>query len=505
MTSFEGNPDIDPTGPVYEFSREFSNTDSTTLLRDHAFNRHSMQDGKHISPFDNGKIQIGTDGIKVKMLQGLNVADFRRVAAAATRATIGVDLSTEDRWEHCQVFCDWFKASNSGVWEYSTRKYAEGSGLYCETHEQHRYNPEDPDLTVSHYRGLVSDDADSNEMLKGGLQTALESQVLVFEVSGVSRTCTHQLVRTRNAAFHQQSQRASFYGNQPEVRMPESVWLNERARNAFIQAKIASDVAYQVACEEDISYQDARFVMLEGTDNYIMLEYSLRELINVYAYRGCSMFSWEIVYVMREIRRQVVEAYPFLADSLKISCQKTGSKCSACDGTGKVMGNFLVDEEETSQPASQKTEWRPITCPDCQGMGKTGMKCTFQGWEEVEGQCDFPYAKRANRTFISDGHAIKRRPGLIHAPRPEGPPHIHPEWQNIGSTNDGPTYVAPAGTEAPVSYEQSLVVGIDHAGEGAVVVMDVTDPEKPVIIRPDADRDKHGFKKVARRHMQEGS
>jgi len=280
-------------------SRSAGDLRETNLLRDVAFNRHSMNDGHHVSPLDNGMVQIGTDNIHVRLVDFPEQDRIRTILSKATRATIGLDLSTGDK-----------------------------------------------------------DERDWEEMLKGGLQTALESIQVVFEVSGVSRTCTHQLVRSRRAAFHQQSQRASYYGDEPEARMPESVWRNPRARQAWLNAKAASDEAYQVACEEDISYQDARYVLLEGTDNYILCEYTLREFINVFAYRGCSMFSWEIVHVMREMRRTLLEVAPYLAPYVVISCEKA-------------------------------------------------KRCTFQGWESPEGQCDFPWV--GDRTFTPEFHEIKRR------------------------------------------------------------------------------------------------
>jgi len=271
-----------------------------------------MNDGHHVSPFDNDTIQIGDDGITVKLVQGLN-PEFEKVLSKATRATIGIDL----------------------------------------------YGPDE-------------DARDWEEMLRGGLQTALESQVIIFEVSGVSRACTHQIVRTRKAAFHQQSMRASFYGFGPEIRWPESIWrAPDEVRNAWAAAVEATRRAYVMACDADVSYQDARFILPEGTTNYIMMEYPLREFINVYAYRGCSMFQWEIVTVMRMAREILVRNYPFLEPYIKISCEKT--------------------------PANNRYD----------------HTCTFQGWEEVEGQCPFSWAKEDNRQFRSEHHRIERRDGAV--------------------------------------------------------------------------------------------
>jgi thymidylate synthase ThyX len=303
---------------AYEATRDWGDRGETALLRDVAFNRHSMNDGHHVSPFDNAQIKVGDDGINVVLVQGLN-PEFEKVLSKATRATIGIDLTQAD-----------------------------------------------------------VDTRDWEEMLQGGLQTALESQVIVFEVSGVSRACTHQLVRTRKAAFHQQSMRASFYGQQPEFRIPESVWrLPDHVRHKWIDAINVVHEAYRAACEADNSYQDARYILPEGTTNYIMLEYPLREFINVYAYRGCSMFQWEIVTVMRLARQILVDRYPFLEPYVKISCEKTNG---ALDGS--ATDKAMAEDESYAHT------------------------CTFQGWENVEGQCPFPWARESNRSFKSKEHAI---------------------------------------------------------------------------------------------------
>jgi hypothetical protein len=310
----------------YVGSRAWYDQEETPLLRDVAFNRHSMNDGHHVSPFDNATMQIGDDGINVKLVQGLN-PEFQQVLSKCQRATIGIDLR-----EHDEENRDW------------------------------------------------------EEMLKGGLQTALESQVVVFEVSGVSRACTHQLVRSRRAAFHQQSMRASFYGNQPETRIPESIWrLGDNVRQAWVEAMMATHKAYQMACEADASYQDARYILPEGTNNYIVLEYPLREFMAVYAYRGCSMFQWEIVTVMRLARELLVMQYDWLDPYIKISCEKTKGALDAPEGFRDDNGNWVENDPEA-----------------------VAHHCTFQGWESVEGQCPFPWARESNRSFRSDFHRIEK-------------------------------------------------------------------------------------------------
>lgn len=299
------------------------------LLLDDGFNSHEVNDGTHVSPYDNGQIMVGTDNIKVRMIQGIDEDNFKRVLSRALRATTGI-------------------------------------------------SPDEP---------IEDLDADADEMLKGGLQAALETQVIVFEVTGASRAVTHQLVRSRKAGFHQQSQRATWYGDRPDFREPMSVHMNDKVREIWDSALLKSWEAYKAACDAGISYQDARYILPEGTGNYILCEYTVREFINVFAYRGCSGFLWEMVEIVRQMRDILVEAHPFLKPHVLISCEKPTGDCSACGGQGIefVLG---ADNDRLERP-----------CSTCGGDGKS-RRCTFQGWENVEKICDFPWAKQGNRTFL---------------------------------------------------------------------------------------------------------
>lgn len=309
--------------------------DSNRLLADEGFNSHELNDGAHVSPFDEGRLDVGLDNLRVRLLQGVDEAAFKRVLSYALRATTGI-------------------------------------------------HPDDP-----------GEETDWDEMMKGGLQSALETQTIVFEVTGASRALTHQLVRSRRAGFHQQSQRATWYGDRPNFRMPNSIVdkgfiTSPRKQDVQTLWEIAIEaawVAYRAACDEGISYQDARYILPEGTTNYILCEYTIREFIAVFAYRGCSMFLWEMVGCMRKMREALLADHPWLEPYVKISCEKAVGDCDHCGGQGI---EFAVGQD------NDRLE-RP--CSHCGGDGKA-RKCTFQGWENVEGVCDFPWAKQSNRVFL---------------------------------------------------------------------------------------------------------
>lgn len=329
--------------------REF---DDQPLLRDVAFNKDSRNaEGgwHHVSPLAQGVNHVGVDGIQVKLLQGLPPReDIAQVMSRAMNATTGFDVKGD-----------------------------------------------------SDINGLTREEVDEHweDMLRGGLQAVMEAFVIVFEVSGVSRACTHQIVRSRRAGFHQQSQRATRYsapdGTPANIRTPESVWREINAQKVHIgndgdgyvssadleeawkNALFWSRRAYELAVESDVSYQDARYILPEGTENYIMCEYSLREFLAVYDYRACSMFNWEIVHVVREMGRLLKEQSPWIIGTgaePRISCERT-------------------------KPSRVPVQFDGGMAPAAWGEEQFDHSCTFQGWEKVDGQCDFPWAHEQNRTF----------------------------------------------------------------------------------------------------------
>lgn len=301
------------------------------LTKDVAFNRRSFKRNERKSPYDNGMVQVGTDGIEVRLIQGIDEVGMRTVLAVMENSTFGL---------------------TDGMVDSIVRTAGEGEG------------------------------DSGSEMFSGGLQGALDTQWVAFAVSGVSRTCTHQLVRTSRAKFHQQSQRTVDCGERPEFRMPESIWkAPPSVFDAWLAAIEASHRAYSIAVAADIAYQDARFALLEGTTTFITCAYSLREFMAVYDYRACPMFQWEIAKVHRLMKDALVAAHPWMEDKVKISCERTKGALDrpGGEGTGAATGG----------PAF-------------------AHHCTFQGWEVVEGQCEFPWARETNRRFRSASKSIER-------------------------------------------------------------------------------------------------
>jgi thymidylate synthase (FAD) len=285
----EFGPDVAPGQNARQTSRSI--IDQTMHGTLNVNSRRISQDMlRTVSPSNTGLVQVGTDGIEVIL-----AVDFE-------------DAKLE-------AFSRWSQSAGSGA-------------------------PEE--LRMS---------KDPAEFLEGGLaMQSLEDIRFAFAVRGVSRVCTHQIVRTRAAAFKQQSQQDTWQGDMPEFRMPETIWVIPELRAAWIAAMVECHRVYNMAIDADVQYKDARYILPEGTTNFILCEYSLRTFLEMYAYRACVMFQEELVEVTQSMGRLLVEAHPYLEPHVKISCEKI-------------------------------------------------KKCTFQGPERVEETCTFPWAKEDNRVF----------------------------------------------------------------------------------------------------------
>jgi thymidylate synthase (FAD) len=126
--------------------------------------------------------------------------------------------------------------------------------------------------------------------LKMGHLSAFEHVVFSFLLTGISRSCSHQLVRHRIASYSQQSQRYVGAGDF-DVVMPKMIRDNAEARKVFEKAMKAVEDAYNEL--EDIFSEDgevntrdvARSVLPNATATKIVVTMNVRSLLNFFKLR----------------------------------------------------------------------------------------------------------------------------------------------------------------------------------------------------------------------------
>lgn len=191
---------------------------------------------------------------------------------------------------------------------------------------------------------ILSEGADRAEMealirrvVSSGHYSVLEHVSFSFGVTGMSRACSHQLVRHRIASYSQQSQRYVKAGG--DFVIPPSI--EGRLRGKFEKAVGQVHKLYQAMLAEGIPKEDARYVLPNCTPTNLVITMNLRELIHASSVRLCNRAQWEIRELFSLMKEEVRKADPFLAGLLEPKCEKLGY-CPEEDGCGNMPGRGEV-------------------------------------------------------------------------------------------------------------------------------------------------------------------
>lgn len=225
------------------------------------------------------------------------------------------------------------------------------------------------------YDGLTDEkSADFVEMLAGlGHESPIEHVSFTFGIEGISRACSHQLVRHRIASFSQQSQRYVDMDNFEYI-IPPEIQKSGEAKKVFIQAmeaalnsyKLLSDKLseeyYQVYLTEGQSenvakisaqkkaQEDARFVLPNACETKLIVTMNARGLLNFFKHRCCNRAQWEIKAVADEMLKLVCELAPTLFSSAGPSCyKKTCTEGKMTCGQSAQMRAFYAALHEAAK------------------------------------------------------------------------------------------------------------------------------------------------------------
>ena len=171
------------------------------------------------------------------------------------------------------------------------------------------------------------------KVLSSGHHSTVEHCQFVFAISGVSRACTHQLVRHRHMSFSQKSQRYVTEKGEFEYVTPKTIEnsaLNEEYKEMM---KKISDF-YGKLVESGIPGEDARSVLPNAATSSLIVSLNLRELMHLAQLRLCTNAQLEIRTLVRKMCDLVVEQEPWLKDYLVPKCEIKGY-CDEIRGCGR--------------------------------------------------------------------------------------------------------------------------------------------------------------------------
>jgi thymidylate synthase (FAD) len=150
--------------------------------------------------------------------------------------------------------------------------------------------------TVDFTNVIITDEEQKKELIKkivdSGHDSILEHISFTFQIKGVSRTLTHQLVRHRIASFSQKSQR--YVEGMNDYIIPESIKEDGELLELYKDTISKIDWAYTKLVKSGIKKEDARYLFPNATTSDIVVTVNMRSLKNFMLHRRCEKAQWEI-------------------------------------------------------------------------------------------------------------------------------------------------------------------------------------------------------------------
>lgn len=161
------------------------------------------------------------------------------------------------------------------------------------------------------------------KVVGSGHLSVLEHISATFAISGISRACSHQLVRHRLASYSQQSQRYVKYDDILVV-MPKTIQDRPEAREKVMQYISEGEKLYAELTEDDVPAEDARFVLSNATETGLVMTMNGRELLHFLSLRCCNRAQWEVRALAIEMLKLLRSVMPNLFETAGPGCV-TGS------------------------------------------------------------------------------------------------------------------------------------------------------------------------------------
>lgn len=167
-----------------------------------------------------------------------------------------------------------------------------------------------------------------------------------FGIEGISRACSHQIVRHRIASYSQQSQRYVDLSSAETIGfvVPEDIKDNEELLEKYINSVKMEFDFYQAAIDsfeekyksemygdEEITkkqataihkkaLEDARYLLPNACETKLVMTMNARSLFNFFSERCCERAQWEI----RDVANQMLEITSSIAPTL---FENAGAPC----------------------------------------------------------------------------------------------------------------------------------------------------------------------------------
>ncbi|SHK50905.1 FAD-dependent thymidylate synthase [Tepidibacter formicigenes] len=182
-----------------------------------------------------------------------------------------------------------------------------------------------------------------NMLISIGHESPIEHVNFTFAVEGISRSCSHQIVRHRIASFSQQSQRYVKLGSFEYI-IPPEIEKVPKAKEIFIKAMEDDQESYDELVDilfekhydnfikegktekeskllsEKKAIEDARYIFPNACETKMVFTMNARSLFNFFKHRCCERAQWEIRELATKMLKEVRSVAPIIFKNIGPNC-----------------------------------------------------------------------------------------------------------------------------------------------------------------------------------------
>ncbi|HAR44712.1 MAG: FAD-dependent thymidylate synthase [Nitrospirae bacterium GWC2_57_13] len=183
-----------------------------------------------------------------------------------------------------------------------------------------------------------------------GHLSPVEHVSFTFGIEGISRACSHQLVRHRVASYSQQSQRY-VREEQFDYIIPPSIKQDPQATREFEDFMAEAQKRYTAILTTledkgltgESGQQDARYLLPNAAETKIVVTMNARELLHFFRVRCCNRAQWEIRAMAEQMLGLVKTAAPVIFGKagpgcLHAACPEGKMTCGKIEEVRKKYG-----------------------------------------------------------------------------------------------------------------------------------------------------------------------
>jgi thymidylate synthase (FAD) len=163
------------------------------------------------------------------------------------------------------------------------------------------------------------------QVIGSGHTSTIEHASFTFGIEGISRACSHQLVRHRIASYSQQSQRyVDLSKDDLGYIIPPSIANDDEKSEKYKKVMETLEAKYKELIDSGVKPEDARYILPNACQTKIVMTMNARSLLNFFQERTCQRAQWEIRALANEMLKKVQPVAPKIFKNAGPTCRSQG-------------------------------------------------------------------------------------------------------------------------------------------------------------------------------------